>query len=179
MEDFSGNHTQTSIEIVKGNLDHADVVIFVFGHTYGSIIGDGLDPKECPIKKLCNACKANKISFSSSITHTYPIYFGAYSDWWKWAEFRFCSHKEYMKSIVLRKNRLENFQSIEYIEFDEYFKPIDLNIFHQIFYWIQKIENNAFIRNVPLYNLSCSCDQNGRIIFWDLQTPIGKLKSYC
>lgn len=55
MEGFSGNHAQTSIDIVKENLDHADVVIFVLGFTYGSIIGEGLSCSECPVKGCCGA----------------------------------------------------------------------------------------------------------------------------
>lgn len=74
MEGFSGNHQQTSIEVVKENLDHADVVIFVLGFTYGSIIGDGLKCKECPIKSSCGAKRKKVGNCVISYTHFEYLY---------------------------------------------------------------------------------------------------------
>lgn len=74
MEGFSGNHGQTSIEIVKDNLDHADVVIFVFGFTYGGIIGESLLCKGCPVKNICNAKKRKSGSCIISYTNFEYLY---------------------------------------------------------------------------------------------------------
>lgn len=74
MEGFSGNHEQTSIEIVKDNLDHADIVIFVLGFTYGSIIGDALKCKDCPAKSSCDAKKKKTGNCVVSYTHFEYLY---------------------------------------------------------------------------------------------------------
>lgn len=74
MEGFSGNHGQTSIEIVKDNLNHADVVIFVLGFTYGSIIGESLLCKDCPVKGNCNAKKRKSGNCVISYTNFEYLY---------------------------------------------------------------------------------------------------------
>lgn len=74
MEGFTGNHEQTSIEIVRENLDQTDIIIFVLGFTYGSLIGDGLSCKECPVKGSCDAKRTKTGTCVISYTHFEYLY---------------------------------------------------------------------------------------------------------
>ena len=75
MEAFAGNHSQKSVEVVLSYLEQADVVIFVLGYTYGSIIGKALKCKECPVRKCCNHKKSGKNAICSvSYTHFEYMY---------------------------------------------------------------------------------------------------------
>lgn len=88
MEGFSGNHDQTSIDIVKDNLDHADVVIFVLGFTYGSIIGESLLCKDCPVKGSCNAKRR-----SGNCTISYTNF-----------EYLYAKQKKVLPYCIIQKN---------------------------------------------------------------------------
>lgn len=108
----------------------------------------------------------------------YPIRFGTYGDWWKWAKFYFCSQNAYEESVRIRKERLDKFKISSKGIFDICYKPLPMEILCQIFGWVQTIEKLGFNNNSDFYNLSCSCEENGRIIFWDIQTPKGKANAY-
>lgn len=78
MENFCGNHGQTSIEVTKNNLDRADIVIFIFGFTYGNIIGDSLSCNRCPVKEICeergkDACAISYTNFEYLYVHSKEI----------------------------------------------------------------------------------------------------------
>lgn len=92
MEGFSGNHGQTSIDVMKDNLDHADVVIFVLGFTYGSIIGEGLGCVECPVQSCCDAKRNKTGNCSISYTHF---------------EYLYAKHKNILSYCIVQEN-IEN-----------------------------------------------------------------------
>lgn len=109
----------------------------------------------------------------------YPICYGAYGDWWKWAEFYYCTQKEYEESIVIRKERLKMFRSNTEVTFDKVFRPADKSFIERIFLMIQQVEDDRLWRRTRFYNLSCSFELGGRVICWDIQTPGGKEEAYC
>lgn len=75
MEGFSGNHSQTSIDVVLSNLKRADVIIFVLGYTYGNIIGDALKCKDCHLKSTCkNFRRKKEATCAVSYTHFEYMY---------------------------------------------------------------------------------------------------------
>lgn len=109
----------------------------------------------------------------------YPICYGVYGDWWKWAEFYFCTEKEYEESVHIRKERLKLLRSDTDVIFDEMFHPADKGFIERIFRMIQQIESNGVWKRTEFYNLSCSFEVSGRVICWDIQTPGGKADAYC
>lgn len=133
------------------------------------ILGKGFDISDINKGKVCP---------HEIIDIPYPIKYGVYEEWWKWAHFRFCTQEEYEQSILVRKKRLKEFKYEKEIEFEAKYKPIDLNSFKTLFSYIQKIENSGIYQKEDYYNLSCSCEKSGRIIVWDIQTPRGKLGAY-
>lgn len=75
MEAFTGNHFQNSIDVVLNNLRQADIIIFVFGYTYGSIIGNALKCADCPVRDVCNQKKRGRNAICSvSYTHFEYMY---------------------------------------------------------------------------------------------------------
>ena len=62
--------------------------------------------------------------------------------------------------------------------FDAVFCPMDLSFLERIIFWIQQVEQNGLCKRAGYYNLSCSFETGGRLIFWDIQTPEGKYKAY-
>lgn len=120
-----------------------------------------------------------KISPHEWVDIPYPICFGAYGDWWKWAKFHFCSQEEYSRSIMVRKKRLHNFNGGQDVQFDSSYRPAGIDFFNHIFSYVQQMERQKIKEKTDFYNLSCSCERSGRIIFWDIQTPSGKYKAYC
>ena len=60
MEGFWGNHSQTSLDVVIGNLKNADVVVIVLGFTYGAVIGKNMKCSKCPIFETCNGKKSSR-----------------------------------------------------------------------------------------------------------------------
>lgn len=134
------------------------------------ILGRGFDISDINKGKICP---------HEIIDIPYPIYYGAYGDWWKWARFCCCTQNEYKESIIIRKERLRGFQSNINIFFDEMFCPVDNEFMKKIFEMIQTIESNRIWERTQFYNLSCSFEASGRVICWDIQTPGGKTEAYC
>lgn len=133
------------------------------------ILGQGFDVSD--INK-------GKINPHEYIDIPYPICFGNYNEWWKWASFHFCTQKEYENSIVLRKERLKEFQANYKIKFSSYYQPINLTLLEDIIHLILKIEYTSKMNNLNFFNLSCSYIKNKKIICWDIQTANGKYQAY-
>lgn len=133
------------------------------------ILGKGFDISDINKGKLCP---------HQIIDMPFPIQYGAYGEWWKWAHFHFCTQREYEQSILVRKNRLKEFGTKQEVEFEVEYKSIHLQFLKILFFYIEKIEESNIYRSESFYNLSCSWGKDGRIIFWDIQTPKGKLGAY-
>ncbi len=110
MEGFTGNHEQTSIEIVRENLDQTDIIIFVLGFTYGSLVGDALSCKDCPVKKSCDAKKPKTGKCVISYTHF---------------EYLYAKHKGILPYCIIQQD-MENAQA-----FDERLNTFLAKIPHQ------------------------------------------------
>ncbi len=109
----------------------------------------------------------------------YPVCYGAYGDWWKWAGFCYCTQREYEESLIIRKERLKRLLSDTEVNFDEIFRPVDISFVERILSMIQQIESDSIWGRTGFYNLSCSFELGGRVICWDIQTPEGKTQAYC
>ena len=132
------------------------------------ILGEGFDISD--INK-------GKIIPHEYIDLSYPIEYGEYKEWWKWASFSFCSQNEYINSIKIRKKRLNEFK-VECINFNKSYKPLDLGFIEIIISTIEKIYDFIENKNIDFCNLSCSYEKNKKFICWDIQTPKGKLRAY-
>lgn len=139
------------------------------GNLHIEILGKGFDISDINKGKLCP---------HQIIDLPYPIRYGIYREWWKWGDFKYCTQKEYEQSILVRENRLKEFETKQEIEFEVKYRPINLDFFETLLFYIQKIEENNIYHKESFYNLSCSWLKDGRIIFWDIQTPRGKLWAY-
>lgn len=133
------------------------------------ILGEGFDVSDL---------NKGKISPHEYIDVPYPIHYGIYHDWWKWAKFYFCSQLKYEESIILRKKRIKEFKTSYNTFFPSTFHPVDERFLEKIFFYIDIVEEKGKYNHVDFYNISCSYEKSGRIIFWDIQTPNGKQNAY-
>lgn len=118
------------------------------------------------------------VSPHEQIDVPFPICYGAYGEWWKWAQFRFCTEEMYKKSIDIRKDRLKKF-GIDYaVTFAPCYTAADRDTIESLLEWIARIEGYWIGDKPTFYNLSCSFQKNGRKICWDIQTPNGKIRAY-
>lgn len=119
-----------------------------------------------------------KISPHEQMDISYPIEYGLYLEWWKRAKFSFCLQEEYKQSIILRKERWKEFQTLCDITFPETFHPVDFRFLEKIIGYVDRVEESWGQEKPDFYNISCSCEKSGRIICWDIQTPSGKKRAY-
>ncbi len=138
------------------------------GNLHMEFVGEGFDISD--INK-------GKIRSHEQMDIPYPISYGYYGEWWKWARIHFCSNEEYQESVYIRKNRLKELGDEYGQAFAQYFKAVDIAAIECIFEWIDKLEN-SWVEKPNFYNLSCSFLKSGRKICWDIQTPKGKLNAY-
>ena len=138
MEGFSGNHEQKSIDVIIQNLDKADIVIFVLGFTYGSIIGDALKCKDCQVKQECPAKKRLK---SCEISYTHFEYLYAQ----KTGKLTYCIIQSEISMTQKFQKRLEAFLRSHFNSNEEkqrFTETINEN------YYKHKEEYEKFIKNV-------------------------------
>lgn len=116
------------------------------------------------------------ISAQEVIEMPFPLEEGAFGEWWKWAKVSICTQKEYQDSLLIRKKRLETFG--ERAVFLESFTPITIDVLEKIRHYVRLIEPWIFNSGFRFVNISCSLLTTGRFIFWDIQTPEGKMMAY-
>ena len=58
--------------------------------------------------------------------------------------------------------------------FDHHYKPLDVSKIEKLIEYAQKLYDSILDENK--FIASCSIDGVGKIIFWDIQTPAGKMK---
>jgi len=112
-----------------------------------------------------------------SILFQLPFEYGYYSEWWKFAKFKFISESEFEKCKYIRLNKLHDLglDTSENI-FDLSYKPLSM-------YWIERLMDYSIILYNHLINekefvVSCSILENHEIVFWDIATPKGKLETF-
>lgn len=116
------------------------------------------------------------ISAHEVVEMPFPLEEGAFGEWWKWIKLFVCTQKEYQDSLVIRKGRLETFG--ERTVFAEKFTPITMDVLEKIRHYIRLIEPWILSSGFRFINISCSVLNSGRFIFWDIQTPEGKMMAY-
>ena len=112
-----------------------------------------------------------------SIDVQLPIEYGWYSEWWKYAKFEFISESRFKDCKYIRLEKLKNLGY--YADgniFDLSYKPISLNLFEHIMRYTTRIYDDLIDEND--FVVSCSVLENCRIIFWDIATPKGKIKTF-
>ena len=105
----------------------------------------------------------------------FPLEDGAYGEWWKWAKIYICTEDEYRNSSIIREQRLKELGYS--IKLRSKFIPLDLENLEKIRNYIRIIEPWLIESRHELLNISCSVLKSGRFVFWDIQTPDGKIKA--
>lgn len=131
------------------------------------ILGEGFDISDL---------NKGVISAHEIISMPYPLVEGVFGEWWKWADFKICSEKDYMISKEIRERRLNAFGCN--IDIPNKFRPLDLSMLETIRGYLKNIEYLVKQTNYDFFNISCSVLNSGRFIFWDIQTPEGKSIAY-
>ena len=111
-----------------------------------------------------------------TILFQFPLEYGYYSEWWKFAKFDFITESKFMEC---KQIRLKNLHDIGiYADdniFDSLYKPLSI-------FWIERLIKYS----KKLYDLiderefvvSCSILENNEIVFWDIATPKGKIETF-
>ena len=107
------------------------------------------------------------ISPQESIYLNYPIEYGWQKEWWKYIKLN--------QDKLIRLNKLKKFDlnPNENI-FDKQFVPMDYSLIEKLLNHIQSIDENW--DKSDEYTVSISMNSNGKLVFWDIQTPVGKSK---
>ena len=58
--------------------------------------------------------------------------------------------------------------------FDDKYKPLPFDIVEKLIYYILKIDENWMLSDEYVVSISMNID--GKLVFWDIQTPSGKMK---
>lgn len=108
------------------------------------------------------------------ILYSLPIEYGWNNEWWKYAKFFITSKVQYDTS---KKVRIEKLQSLgltaDYSIFDENYKPLTSSILERLMYFSEQIF--SAVCHEEEFVVSCSIDKNSNPVFWDIQTPTGKI----
>lgn len=110
------------------------------------------------------------------IETVFPIYKGYYSEIWKYMKVSIIDQKAYIETISSRK-RFLNQQRVNFDEiiFPDFFNPLPLYYYYEMYDGIENISQNI---NSDSYCISCSIDEKGTLIYWDIQIPEEKVKYY-
>ena len=115
------------------------------------------------------------ISPQENIMFDFPIKYGWQNDWWKYIKLEFVTQKQFNDDKLIRLNKLRNFglNPDENI-FDKQFVPMDYSLIEKLLFYIESINENW--DKSEEYTVSISMNANGKLVFWDIQTPSGKTK---
>lgn len=115
------------------------------------------------------------ISPQESIYFDYPIEFGWQNEWWKYAKISFVSSKQFQSDKQRRLMKLSGFGLNSSLEiFDAEYKPLPFDVLEKLLGYIRAIDENWTISEE--YVVSISMNIGGKLVFWDIQTPSGKMK---
>jgi len=104
-----------------------------------------------------------------------PIEYGWNREWWKFAKFIFTTDTQYNMSKAERLKKLKRLglEATESI-FNFRYVPLSLQKIESLLEYAELLDLE--LMHEKFFVTSCSVDYNGRIIFWDIQTPEGKIK---
>ncbi len=115
------------------------------------------------------------ISPQENISFNFPIEYGWQNEWWKYTKMNFVNQEQFNQDKLIRLNKLNKFEldSNENI-FDKSFIPMDYSLIEKLLKYINSIDESW--NKSDEYIVSISMNANGKLVFWDIQTPIGKSK---
>ena len=115
------------------------------------------------------------ISPHESILFNYPIEYGWQNEWWKFIKIEMVSRQQFQDDKLIRLKKLENFGLKPSIKiFDDEFKPLPYDVLEKLLVYIQKVDDNWTESDEYIFSISMNYD--GKLVFWDIQTPGGKVK---
>lgn len=90
-------------------------------------------------------------------------------------ELKFVSQEQFNQDKLIRLNKLRRFglNPSEDI-FDKRFIPMDYSLIEKLLNHIQSIDEKW--DKSDEYTVSISMNLDGKLVFWDIQTPVGKSK---
>ena len=105
----------------------------------------------------------------------YPVEMGWQNEWWKFGEFNFVSKEQFEMDKKIRLNKLKKFGLNPNEEiFNKSYQPLDYSLITQLIEHVNSIDEKWDKSNE--YTVSISMNTDGRLVFWDIQTPAGKSK---
>lgn len=115
------------------------------------------------------------ISPHESITFEYPIRDGWQNEWWKFVKVEIVNQFEFKNDKLVRLKKLDKMgvQATEEI-FDHKFIPLDCALIEKLMQYTKSIDGGW--KGSDEYIVSASMNNNGKFVFWDIQTPTGKKK---
>lgn len=115
------------------------------------------------------------ISPQESIYLNYPIEYGWQKEWWKYIKLNFVNQQQFEQDKLIRMTKLKKFGLNPNNDiFDERFVPLDYSLIEKLLNHINSINDNWEKSNE--YTVSISMNADGKLVFWDIQTPLGKSK---
>lgn len=109
------------------------------------------------------------------ITFDIPIEYGWHNEWWKYTRFQFASDCSFnaSKDVRLKKLAKLGLNANSQI-FSKAYNPLSLSQIEKLMEYSKLIISSLTDENE--FVVSCSIDENSKFVFWDIQTPVGKLK---
>ncbi len=113
------------------------------------------------------------ISPQETISFDLPIRRGWQEEWWRYIKLNIVNQFEFDNNKLVRINKL-NKMGVPVTEeiFDHKFIPMDCALIEKLIEHVQNIDKNWTISKE--YVVSASMNNNGKLVFWDIQTPQGK-----
>ena len=115
------------------------------------------------------------ISPHESISFNYPIEYGWQNEWWKFIKVEIVPWQQFQNDKLIRLKKLESFglKTSDKI-FDDEYKPLPFDVLEKLLVSIQNIDGNW--KKSDEYIISISMNYDGKLVFWDIQTPSGKVR---
>lgn len=138
----------------------------VFEFVKIEIVGKGFDVSDL---------NRGNISPQELITSKYPIENGWNNEWWKFLKFNYSNNIKFEADKKLRIKKLSEFGlNVDETIFDSKFVPLPIEKLEKLLECIQSIDGN-WVKSDE-YIVSVSINDNNKLVFWDIQTPKGKMK---
>lgn len=100
---------------------------------------------------------------------------GWQNEWWKFIKLSLVNKKQFDIDKIIRLNKLKKFGLEPQKEiFDENFIPMDYSLIDSLINYIKLVDEQWDKSNE--YTVSISMNSDGKLVFWDIQTPQGKSK---
>lgn len=116
-----------------------------------------------------------QISPHQTIITELPVRMGAYNEWWKFLKYSFATQEEYLRSIDRRITKLISMgYTVSRRIFCPQYKPLPIEKLEILLGYISRINSSV---GQDDFCVSASISDH-HFIFWDIQTPAGKKRTY-